>query len=92
MKHIEETCDGLNCYPAVGRCFICDGGLLSCTQCGGAESSLTTECRGVKLTSGELQKISSGKLDYKGGRWYTTRIEVAQPTTSGSRNLKEDYP
>lgn len=52
------------------ECFICDGGLVACTVCGGLEGSLTTECCGRRLTQEEDDRIYKEKnLDFKNGQW-----------------------
>lgn len=51
------------------RCHYCDGNLFLCTVCGGAESSLTTDCPGTPLTKEQDAAVSAGTLDYKYGKW-----------------------
>lgn len=52
----------------VWNCLICEGGLSVCVVCGGAESSLTSECCGRKLSDKEQYAVSCGD-DYKNGKW-----------------------
>ena len=50
------------------RCHICDGGLLHCLDCNGAESSLTTDCVGRRLTDNEQTCVANGD-DFKNNKW-----------------------
>ena len=74
MKHKYYECDP----PCVDtHCNICDGGLAFCTVCGGAEGSLTTECRGEKLEEIVLEQVYHHGLDFYGGKWHS-KAEKAQ--------------
>ncbi len=55
-----------------GSCNFCDGGLSLCTVCGGAESTLTTECCGYKFSQSQEKLILKG-VDYYDGRWRSSR-------------------
>jgi hypothetical protein len=46
-------------------CQFCDGGLASCTVCGGYEGSLTTSCPGERVVREKLDEVYSGKIDYR---------------------------
>ena len=45
-----------------GNCRYCDGGLLYCVVCGGAESELLKHCPGRRLNEEALSAISMGKI------------------------------
>lgn len=64
MKHTFEKHDPCCESP----CHICDGGLLHCTVCKGAESSLTTDCCERVLSSEEQIGVANGD-DYINGKW-----------------------
>lgn len=68
-KHVEYKCSEHGGCKNEGHCQFCEGGLFSCTVCGGAEGSLSTHCPGVALTDQQLDDIYAGKLDYKDGRF-----------------------
>lgn len=57
-------------------CIVCEGGLGLCETCGGAESSLPTDCPGVKMTSEQMDAVSAGTLDYRSGAWRTLRYRA----------------
>lgn len=60
-------------------CIYCDGGLSSCTVCGGAEGSLPTECPGRLMTPEEQDQVYQGPLDFSNCEWTTKlKIEVKQ--------------
>lgn len=42
--------------------------LSLCKICGGAESSMPTECPGFRLSVLQLEDISDGLLDFRSGR------------------------
>lgn len=50
-------------------CQYCEGGLASCTVCGGAEGTLSTHCPGVKLNEYIHEEIYHGGLDFINGEW-----------------------
>lgn len=49
-------------------CIVCNGGLLMCETCGGAEAALPTECPGRKMSAEEMDLVQSG-VDYVNGQW-----------------------
>jgi hypothetical protein len=65
VNHTEYICKGGHGYPG---CQFCDGGLFSCTVCGGFEGSLTTDCPGIKVDKKKLDEVYSGDIDYREGR------------------------
>ena len=67
MKHVRYVCQCRKQY-----CQFCDGGLFSCTVCGGFEGSLPTDCPGVRMTEQQEQNIYAGQLDYREGRGWVT--------------------
>jgi len=69
MKHVLKTskdCDKEDC-PG---CNICEGGLVLCKVCGGAEGSLPTDCPGVKMTTEQDEAVYVGILNYAKGYWW----------------------
>lgn len=65
MKHDLYKCKCKGERP----CMFCDGGLASCTVCGGGEASLPTDCPGRKMTREEADAVMDGGLDFVGGKW-----------------------
>lgn len=51
------------------HCNYCIGGLVKCTVCSGAESSLTTHCYGEKIGDSMLQMITNKQADFVDGDW-----------------------
>ena len=68
MTHRYHGKGGDTCTSV--ECSICDGGLLWCTVCGGAERSLPQGCPGRKMTAEEEHEVYAGTLDYHGGTWH----------------------
>ncbi len=58
MKHIYKECE----QP-------CDGGLVVCTVCNGAEASLPKECPGESMSEDLQQRVINGDLDFQDGEW-----------------------
>lgn len=54
-------------------CMICDGGLLVCTVCNGAEACLPSECPRVRMTSDQSHGVLRGVTDFRGGAWVDLR-------------------
>lgn len=52
------------CKPRCEGCCLCQGGLFSCTRCGGGEASLPTDCPGVPMTEEQQDGVMAGLLDY----------------------------
>jgi hypothetical protein len=51
--------------PECEGCQFCNGGLQSCTVCGGAEGSLTADCIGFRLPIVVLDElVFNGPWDY----------------------------
>jgi len=50
-------------------CCICEGGLIQCTICGGAEGSLPKHCPGTKMTPDQEESVYAGRLDFVDGAW-----------------------
>lgn len=46
-----------------------EDGLAYCGVCHGGESSLPSECPGVRMTLTEQDAVSNGELDFKEGLW-----------------------
>ena len=65
-KHTPYECDD----KCTGCCY-CDGGLILCTTCGGAEGSLTTHCPGEDVPEERLDLVFEGKLDHVNRKWWT---------------------
>jgi hypothetical protein len=64
-KHIEYICKGGHDYLG---CQFCDGGLFSCTVCGGFEGSLPTDCPGARMNEVQQDDVYAGRIDYRDGR------------------------
>ncbi len=62
-KHTLHECDKHDC-------FVCNGGLASCTVCNGAEVTLPLDCPGRPMTTEEQDGISAGTLMFYDGHWY----------------------
>jgi hypothetical protein len=45
-------------------CVFCNGGLASCTVCGGGEGTLPTDCPGERMTATQQDAVYAGSLDY----------------------------
>ena len=71
MEHRYLTHDDCD----LDLCHLCDGGLLVCTVCNGAESGLTSECCGRPLTDAEQYAVSCGD-DFKNGVWVKPNIHA----------------
>lgn len=50
-------------------CVYCRGCLAYCTVCGGAESSLPSECPGRKMDTTEQDAVMNFKLDFVNDSW-----------------------
>lgn len=64
-RHRFHSCD----HP---YCYVCKGGLRLCVDCGGVESSLTSDCPKVKIDGDQHLMISTGFIDFhvdKGWVW-----------------------
>lgn len=59
-------------------CQFCDGGLAACKICGGFEGSLTTHCRGSRLSQPVLDAVYAGAQDFVGGEWVATASPHSQ--------------
>lgn len=59
-KHVD--CD-------LSYCMFCEGGLFSCTVCGGAEASLPTDCPGVRMGRWAQDEVQAGRLNFREGQW-----------------------
>ncbi len=47
-----------------------DGTIIyHCTVCNGIESSLPTDCPGIRMTERELDLVHDNRMDYIGNRW-----------------------
>lgn len=53
------------------HCHFCEGGLLYCTVCGGAESSAPTHCPGVRMAEEVQEYVTAEMIDFKNGQWIT---------------------
>ena len=45
-----------------------------CKVCGGAEAAMPTECPGNWMTGQQLDEVTTGALDYRGGEWVTPNV------------------
>lgn len=75
MKHKYLDCaPDYKCRDSWGSCRYYDGGLLLCLVYNGAESGLTTECSGVRMTEEQEDAVyRTGTLDFKDGKWYNPK-------------------
>jgi hypothetical protein len=64
MPHTKYVC---NCSRP--RCHFCEGGLILCTVCNGAEGELPADCPGRPMTREEMLAVQAGKLDFHNGVW-----------------------
>lgn len=69
MKHVYE--EHKNCTTP--NCMICDGGLVVCIVCGGAEVELTSECCGTRMTIYQKEDRATGLIDYVNGKWVNVK-------------------
>lgn len=53
------------CPSSCNGCFICEGGLYTCTRCGCAEASLPTDCPGLPVDHDLQDDIAAGQADYR---------------------------
>jgi hypothetical protein len=85
MKHVLVVHN--NCTD--DHCPICDGGLCVCSVCGGADSSLTTECSGKIIPAWLETAVSNSYVDFIGGRWLITERgkQAANNCAAGAYNL-----
>jgi hypothetical protein len=72
MKHTAYVCDS-DCKG----CHFCEGGLVSCTICNGAEGTLTIDCCGHSLDEHTQNAVYHGGLDFINGYWVVAPAEVA---------------
>lgn len=54
-------------------CSVCEGRLALCLVCGGAESSLPTDCPGRMMTDEEADLVADGIHDYDRVRGWVPR-------------------
>jgi hypothetical protein len=72
-RHVQHKCSDENCV-------VCNGGLSLCKVCGGAESSMPTECPGAKMTPEQAAAVQAGTIDFQGGQWCAlAKLEVVKP-------------
>lgn len=50
--------------------MFCEGGLMLCTRCGGAEASLPTDCPGEQMWAVALDDVQDNRLNYLRGRGF----------------------
>lgn len=85
MKHafVVHT----NC--SIRNCPICEGGLHLCSVCGGAESSLTTDCPDKKIPGWLETAVSNAYMDFVGGKWVITERgkNASKNCVDGAHNL-----
>lgn len=68
----EQPCDKQHCH-------FCEGGLLYCTVCHGAEASAPTHCPGVVMCQDVQDQVQAGKIDFKNGKWTSDGVEYTFP-------------
>ena len=79
MEHKWFTC-GSGCNLTF--CAFCQGGLILCMVCGGAEATLTKECCGRQMMAAEQDAAGSGGLDYCAGQWHRADRAVGAASSS----------
>lgn len=82
-KMLPTTTSGhvpYDCSPDCSEphCIYCQGGLLNCIVCGGAEAQAPSECPGVRMTPEQMDAVAARKLDFNGGKW----VELAQKSAA----------
>lgn len=60
------------------QCMVCEGNLTLCLTCGGAESSLPTDCPGRMMTDEEADLVADGVHDYDRVRGWVPRDAQAR--------------
>lgn len=66
----------LECECNQPGCEVCNGGLMACDICGGAEGSLTTDCCGYAVHPSVLDAVYEGGLDFINGQWVVPAKEI----------------
>lgn len=60
----------LRCPPTCEGCQICEGGLFSCTRCGGGEGSLPSDCPGERMDYDLENAVYDGRMNFiRGYGW-----------------------
>lgn len=90
VPNVDTTVQGLTTADGgerVGRHELHDrdDDLTHCKVCGGAESSLPTECPGSRMTEAQESSVTAGTLDYRAGRWASPDLTRAMDERRGSR-------
>lgn len=67
--HVDLVCDPSGHEDGGASCQFCAGGLWACTECGGFEGSMPTQCPKVDMSSQQRDLVYTGKADYRGGGW-----------------------
>ena len=80
-KRVKHTLEVHDADCEIMYCNVCEGGLANCVVCGGAESSLTSECCGYRIPPGISDQVSMGTLDYEGGIWFRPTKMLPEMTT-----------
>lgn len=60
-SHHFARCNTREC----NGCMLCHGGLALCTECGGFEGAMPTDCPGERIPSFLCDEIYNGALDYR---------------------------
>lgn len=58
--------------------MFCDGGLASCTICGGFEGTLPTECPGRHMYEWQKSGVWKSVLDFVDGNWHYGLTKLAR--------------
>ena len=69
-------------------CNYCAGGLFSCTECQGAEGSLTTDCPERRLTPQQQDDVYQGKIDFQIGRGWVKPDGTGSSSSMGDVDIK----
>lgn len=81
LKHVG--CEG-------PYCCICEGGLIQCTICGGAEGSLPKHCPGTKMSAAQESAVYAGRLDFADGQWVGEAAPAQQLPPEPARTAPTD--
>ncbi len=68
--HVPYRCSGGYDDCREAWCATHHGELFSCQVCGGGEGDLPTQCPGHPMTEDQRNRVSSGWIDFRNGRWY----------------------
>lgn len=74
-KHHWARCLNRECLG----CHLCTGGLAYCTECGGYEGAMATDCPRERMTDQQMDEVYAGTLDYDRRRGWVAEASVHSP-------------